>query len=92
MLQKIRHYHPCCFLTLQVLSIFERFSRLFGPLHVNETYASDNCPARGSERYNVTTNRTEGTCIYTEPTRLLLDFSLTVKAAPHECVIRTSQP
>ena len=24
--------------------------------------------------------------------RLLLDFSLTVKAAPHECVIRTSQP
>ena len=23
---------------------------------------------------------------------LLLDFSLTVKAAPHECVIRTSQP
>ena len=25
-------------------------------------------------------------------TYLLLDFSLTVKAAPHECVIRTSQP
>ena len=24
--------------------------------------------------------------------KLLLDFSLTVKAAPHECVIRTSQP
>ena len=24
--------------------------------------------------------------------RILLDFSLTVKAAPHECVIRTSQP
>ena len=24
--------------------------------------------------------------------RVLLDFSLTVKAAPHECVIRTSQP
>ena len=23
---------------------------------------------------------------------LLLDFSLTVKAAPNECVIRTSQP
>ena len=23
---------------------------------------------------------------------LLLDFTLTVKAAPHECVIRTSQP
>ena len=23
---------------------------------------------------------------------LLLDFSLTVKAAPHECVIRTNQP
>ena len=23
---------------------------------------------------------------------LLLDFSLTVKAAPHECVIRTSKP
>ena len=23
---------------------------------------------------------------------LLLDFSLTVKAAPHECTIRTSQP
>ena len=23
--------------------------------------------------------------------RVLLDFSLTVKAAPHECVIRTSQ-
>ena len=23
---------------------------------------------------------------------LLFDFSLTVKAAPHECVIRTSQP
>ena len=23
---------------------------------------------------------------------LLLDFSLTVKAAPHECEIRTSQP
>ena len=23
---------------------------------------------------------------------VLLDFSLTVKAAPHECVIRTSQP
>ena len=23
---------------------------------------------------------------------LLLDFSLIVKAAPHECVIRTSQP
>ena len=23
---------------------------------------------------------------------LLLDFSLTVEAAPHECVIRTSQP
>ena len=22
----------------------------------------------------------------------LLDFSLTVKAAPHECIIRTSQP
>ena len=25
-------------------------------------------------------------------TYILLDFSLTVKAAPHECVIRTSQP
>ena len=25
-------------------------------------------------------------------THILLDFSLTVKAAPHECVIRTSQP
>ena len=24
--------------------------------------------------------------------QLLLDFSLNVKAAPHECVIRTSQP
>ena len=24
--------------------------------------------------------------------RILLDFSHTVKAAPHECVIRTSQP
>ena len=24
--------------------------------------------------------------------RVLLDFSLTVKAAPHECVIRDSQP
>ena len=23
---------------------------------------------------------------------VLLDFSFTVKAAPHECVIRTSQP
>ena len=23
---------------------------------------------------------------------VLLDFSLTVKAAPHECVIRTGQP
>ena len=23
---------------------------------------------------------------------VLLDFSLTVKASPHECVIRTSQP
>ena len=23
---------------------------------------------------------------------ILLDFSLTVKATPHECVIRTSQP
>ena len=23
---------------------------------------------------------------------ILLDFSLTVQAAPHECVIRTSQP
>ena len=23
---------------------------------------------------------------------ILLDFSLTVKAAPHKCVIRTSQP
>ena len=23
---------------------------------------------------------------------ILLDFSLTIKAAPHECVIRTSQP
>ena len=26
------------------------------------------------------------------PILVLLDFSLTVKAAPHECVIRTSQP
>ena len=26
------------------------------------------------------------------PSEVLLDFSLTVKAAPHECVIRTSQP
>ena len=25
-------------------------------------------------------------------TMVLLDFSLTVKAAPHECLIRTSQP
>ena len=24
--------------------------------------------------------------------KVLLDFSLTVKAAPHECVIRTGQP
>ena len=24
--------------------------------------------------------------------QVLLDFSLTVKAVPHECVIRTSQP
>ena len=24
--------------------------------------------------------------------RLFFDFSLTVKAAPHECVIRTGQP
>ena len=24
--------------------------------------------------------------------QVLLDFSLTVEAAPHECVIRTSQP
>ena len=29
------------------------------------------------------------TCAVSE---LLLDFSFTVKAAPHECVIRTSQP
>ena len=29
--------------------------------------------------------------IYSAPV-VLLDFSLTVKAAPHECVIRTSQP
>ena len=27
-----------------------------------------------------------------ENIRVLLDFSLTVKAAPHECVIRTGQP
>ena len=26
------------------------------------------------------------------PIKLLLDVSITVKAAPHECVIRTSQP
>ena len=34
------------------------------------------------------------TKISTDPieTMVLLDFSLTVKAAPHECVIRTSQP
>ena len=30
--------------------------------------------------------------IFTERSLVLLDFSLTVKAAPHECVIRTSQP
>ena len=29
---------------------------------------------------------------YHELALILLDFSLTVKAAPHECVIRTSQP
>ena len=28
----------------------------------------------------------------TDHSSVLLDFSLTVKAAPHECVIRTSQP
>ena len=30
--------------------------------------------------------------VFPDHTHLLLDFSLTVKAAPHECVIRTSQP
>ena len=30
--------------------------------------------------------------IFENTSLLLLDFSLTVKAAPHECVIRTSQP
>ena len=28
----------------------------------------------------------------TEKQRILLSFSLTVKAAPHACVIRTGQP
>ena len=27
-----------------------------------------------------------------EPLHVLLDFSITVKAAPHECVIRAGQP
>ena len=26
------------------------------------------------------------------PNRIFFDFSLTAKAAPHECVIRTGQP
>ena len=30
----------------------------------------------------------EGTCIFS----VFFDFSLTVKAAPHECVIGTGQP
>ena len=35
----------------------------------------------------------ETNCLKTQCTQLLLlDFSLTVKAAPHECVIRTGQP
>ena len=29
---------------------------------------------------------------HTKELKVLLDFSLTVKAAPHECVIRTGQP
>ena len=32
------------------------------------------------------------TYLYLRNRFVLLDFSLTVKAAPHECVIRTSQP
>ena len=31
-------------------------------------------------------------CLMNEKRQVLLDFSLTVKAAPHECVVRTSQP
>ena len=33
-----------------------------------------------------------GDSIWSGGVFVLLDFSLTVKAAPHECVIRTSQP
>ena len=31
-------------------------------------------------------------CDHIDEYPVLLDFSVTVKAAPHECVIRTSQP
>ena len=36
--------------------------------------------------------RRNGVRKLTAEVNILLDFSLTVKAAPHECVIRTSQP
>ena len=38
------------------------------------------------------TNRSDLRYGPTHQMSVLLDFSLTVKAAPHECVIRTSQP
>ena len=49
---------------------------------------------------NITHKRTKRSALFQQVTTrlqgtdktVLLDFSLTVKAAPHECVIRTSQP
>ena len=39
-----------------------------------------------------TNHRRSGVVIMSVQVSLLLDFSLTVKAGPHECVTRTGQP
>ena len=52
--------------------------------HKNRQNFQENIPGRVRVTLQVFT------CI--PATAVLLDFSLTVKAAPHECEIRTSQP
>ena len=71
-------------MSTQLLSISFYLYRENGTCKYDEMYLGNLVENRRAEFIN------EGK-IYAYPF-VLLDISLTVKAAPHECVIRTSQP
>ena len=74
-----------CLLRFKLFFFFVLLSRLFQQVQYRR---ASNCPVGWLINWLVIHLSTSEIIV-----RLVLfDFSLTVKAAPHECVVRTSQP